>query len=483
MTTQKAFFSYEEVIDLHTESDRVSVIGIHTPTGDTPRKLCPGFFVQFKKYKYLGCKIALVPAATLPADPLQVSYEAGEPTIDPRDMLNPILWHGCHGNDLGDILNRLYAANAVTGDSSTMHLGSDAIDMVTYLNDDAMDFFGEISTNISFMESLYYRALTDRTWKKANIQRGFRVAGLRPRVYSLASTFQIMGASSLDNIGKVPSPFEIDVDVDSITPPIGSIDIGNGVSNANRFLTPRTVPLGWLDTRNVLTSRAAAEVSLDADDVGLAPSVINTMVKQGTVPVELPKIFMGVILLPPAYKTEFYFRMIVTHFFAFAGFRGCSMSNDMLENPNYHDWNEQITDAEGDDPEPEPEPDPDPEPVGPTLVMRVLGTNGFRGLVYSTGPAEFYSASIKNAYWPDSMAWEMENATAPYGKPVFNAGTYSYYWDGTNFIKKSNSSQSTATTTADVVYSQINGGCDLINFDSDTLIAMMKSDITDHMDG
>ena len=46
---------------------------------------------QFRRYKYLGANIALVPAQTLPLDPLQVSYDAGDQLADPRDILNPIL--------------------------------------------------------------------------------------------------------------------------------------------------------------------------------------------------------------------------------------------------------------------------------------------------------------------------------------------------------------------------------------------------------
>lgn len=92
MATQYAKASYEEIIDCHTEEGHVTAIGIHTPTGDTPRKMFSGFFEQFKKFKYLGCSIKLVPAARLPADPLQVSYEPGQvigTAVDPRDMLNP----------------------------------------------------------------------------------------------------------------------------------------------------------------------------------------------------------------------------------------------------------------------------------------------------------------------------------------------------------------------------------------------------------
>lgn len=106
MTTQYATASYQEIIDLHTETDKVSVIGIHTPVTQTPYDMLQPFFDAFQKYHYDGCNLVMVPAARLPADPSQVSYGAGEPPIDPRDLLNPILWHGCHGESLGSVLNQ-----------------------------------------------------------------------------------------------------------------------------------------------------------------------------------------------------------------------------------------------------------------------------------------------------------------------------------------------------------------------------------------
>ena len=100
MATQKVYCKYQDIIDLNTVGGTVSVIGIHTPTGDTPRKMFPGFFKQYKKWKYLGCSVVGANAAQLPVDPLGVSYEAGEgndTVADPKDILNPILFHGCHG--------------------------------------------------------------------------------------------------------------------------------------------------------------------------------------------------------------------------------------------------------------------------------------------------------------------------------------------------------------------------------------------------
>lgn len=92
LATNYASASYQEILDVNTVKGNVTVIGIHTPTGSTPVRRLSGFFTQFRKFKYRGCIVQVVPAATLPADPLQVGFEAGENTIDMRDMLNPILF-------------------------------------------------------------------------------------------------------------------------------------------------------------------------------------------------------------------------------------------------------------------------------------------------------------------------------------------------------------------------------------------------------
>lgn len=350
MSTQRAIGTYEEIIDLHTEAGSVSVIGIHTPTGDTPYKMMPGFFDQFKKYKYLGCSIALVPAATLPADPEQISYEAGEPGIDPRDMLNPVLWHGCHGNDLGNILNRLYNVHGDGSNDLSLTLESDSVALMQLLNGDG-DFDpvdGNFSPALDILEKLYYRALTDNTWKKAGIQRGFRKSGLHPRVYSLATTTQIMPGTQ----GTIPAADgpEIWIGEGAMVSGHYQMDLSSPGRVPNQIFTPRTVPLGWMDTRSVVGYQESSEDDVDLDDVeDWMKSTIQT------VRATMPKIFMGVILLPPAYKTEFYFRMIVRHTFAFAGFRGVSMGNDMLDAPTVHDWNDKISSGEV---------PPEPEPIG-----------------------------------------------------------------------------------------------------------------------
>lgn len=353
MTTQYATASYQEIIDLHTESDKVSVVGIHTPNSDTPYHMLKGFWNQFRKFKYNGCSLSLVPAAQLPPDPLNVSYEAGEPTIDPRDMLNPILFHGCHGNDMGTILNTLY-----TDDTGT--LGQ----MVDTLRSDSVDLneLSQASGNVpitEMYESLYYRALTDKTWLKAHPQRGFRKSGLHPMVYSLASNMQIAPTEYVTGIGPRGIDHD-DSDGSSSVAYDGAMGVTSGTSSNNilaartygrptfnsttggyryslpiassalGFFTPKLMRLGWMDTRAVIgpTSHLYGETSESAppSEENLANLFIAGA--NATHHVNTPKIFMGMIMLPPAYKCEQYFRLVLNHSFSFAKFRGASMQYD-----------------------------------------------------------------------------------------------------------------------------------------------------------
>lgn len=337
MATNFVKCSYREIVDLNTESNKVSAIGIHTPTGDTPRKMFPGLFKQYKKYKYRGCSIAFYPAARLPADPSQVSYGAGEPPIDPRDLMNNILVHGCHGNDMGTILNKLYGDNNAISDSG------DRLDA-------GIDYpFLDTDPWYEIMERLYYKALTDKTWKQAGVQRGFFKKGLRPLVYSLATNHQItpssqfmLGAHTNElggffSPGGVPTSEYEDATVESSGDSFNNLVNTEGV----QFFTPRLTRLGWMDTRNVITN---GYVGTDPDTSGAdAGTNIEIALTQGLVEqvnwAELPKIYMLMILLPPAYKTELYFRAVITHHFAFKGFRGISMLPEQTGVPSYYGQN------------------------------------------------------------------------------------------------------------------------------------------------
>lgn len=375
MTTQYATASYQEIIDLHTETDKVSVLGIHTPVNQTPYNMLSGFFDMFQKYHYDGCSFTLVPAARLPADISQVTYEGGEPPIDARDLLNPILWHGAHGESLGSVLNQFYSGDPSTNMVTSAH--SDSVDenMVNSTRDVGSE---------ALMESLYYRALTDNTWAKAHPQRGFRKKGLRPLVYSVSTDRQFSMNPNAGVYYSRPNQYNANQtpgDPDDNTGLTSRSAFGTFGPNANgllqvsgsesfmnwtatsetdisvknsgtladtQFFTSRLHGLGWLDTRSRFSTMSGTTTSgfngtASNDDSYIEAHYANIEAQQKIN--VLPRLFMGVCLLPPAYKTEQYFRCIINHRFSFKKFRGISMRGDFsglvgsATAPNYFNFN------------------------------------------------------------------------------------------------------------------------------------------------
>lgn len=392
-TTNFAQASYQEVIDLNTESDTVSVIGLHTPCSRTPVDMLQGFWSQFRKVRYDGCSFALVPAARLPVDPLGVGYDAGESQIDPRDLLNPILFHGCHGNDMGVILNSLYHGPA--SQSATSGWNNSWLRVNGGLSDSTEQSL--LNGQVEMMEALYYKAMTDNTWKKAHPMAGLKKSGLRPMVHDLAvnipfgvgkhtseqfngsqypvvtdkmtrGPYHVDGSSNVARETKATSDAGDGVTSDSDGLVEGTLNFGGlpdwdpgyvqvpgetpyryvpqlgSTTDGIQFMTNRLRSLGWLETQSTVARIAGYPSTADGD--GKSGSVIdqmnripdfminsentNNMVQQNTI----PKIFMGMIMLPPAYKTEQYYRLVINHHFSFKGFRGISMMNHTTEEMN-----------------------------------------------------------------------------------------------------------------------------------------------------
>lgn len=351
MTTQFARASYQEIIDLKTTTDTVSVIGIHCPTSKAPYEYLTGFFRQFKKYRYLGCSLALVPSARLPADISQVGYEGGEAPIDARDILNPILFHGCHGNALGPILDGFLNGPGAQGFGPSLNSPS---------TEHWRNGMGPGSAFQDLYEGLYYRALTDNTWMKAHPQAGFRKKGMRPLVYDLSTNHPIGQfarnrgplspaatrtgdvapySGQLGNNKTVSTSESNRVTALMEEAQIGRLDINDATSSTsgslyvhpafegNSYFTSRLHPLGWIDTTlRVMYQNDTYSQTFE----GLAPT--NTDINQFVdniieMPNVLPLLYMGIIMLPPAYKANQYMRLILNHHFAFKGFRGISTNN------------------------------------------------------------------------------------------------------------------------------------------------------------
>lgn len=298
--------TYQEIYDVNTVSNDVTVIGIHSPTGSKPRQMLSGYFTQYRKYSYLGCNVVGTFAASLPLDILNVGVEAGQ-GADPRDVLNPILSRGCHGDNLNAALNSIYKGTFQNSGSSL----------------DKDDWSGSVVPvgNLTW-EQMYYRMLQDPSFKKYRMGSGFYLKGLRPMVYNVASNHQIMPSEYNANIGKLEYiqdeskavPQHVGFDKGTH----GGVPVGDGTS-ANvpifpQFMTNRLQRLGWLDTRQVL----------NADTVHPNPGF--------TV---LPKTFMSVLVLPKSYRASNCMRIVISHKFAFKEFNTSLTLEGASE---YYDW-------------------------------------------------------------------------------------------------------------------------------------------------
>ncbi len=315
MATNFVTAKYQEIYDLGTQAGKTTILGIHTPDDGNVYNMLSGFFDQFRKYRYKGCSVSMVPAAQLPADPLQVSFEAGALTCDPRDLLNPILFHGCHGEELNEILDSVYYKG--TSPSSVREL--------------------QVNTQVS--EASYYAALSDPSFRKFGIQQGAKVS-LKPMVHPLAVTQPIEHSDSkyyyAYNSGGTTITGSVDgndsgdftsqtqtsnYDTNSIVNVRDLVQLqvsGAGIPSSKVYVSPtKTIfsnglrPLSWLPTWHF---------------VPYAGSNIDTADRVSDVSIEttrLPLLYMGLFILPPSYTQEMYFRLIITHYFEFKDFSTC----------------------------------------------------------------------------------------------------------------------------------------------------------------
>lgn len=314
MSTNYARAKYQEIYDVNTKSNEVSLIGIHTPVGAKPRQMLSGFFTQFRKYKYSGCSVVATPSARLPLSLAQISVEAGTSGINPKDVWNPILVRGCHGDNLNSALNSIYKGSFQSEGSS---VGKD--DHATTV----------IPSGSLSWEQMYYRMLQDPSFKKFSMSSGIKLTGLHPMVYNVASNHQILPNEVNADVGKLEdlgTASKVQSAYAQVLSPYtrGSVSdgtAGNSVGLPIQFMTNRLQKLGWMDTRQLVNSYVPGD---------------NPVTKQPAFTV-LPKIFMACIVLPMAKSAEVVtsMRFVVTHYFEFKEFNTSLTLEGASE---YYDW-------------------------------------------------------------------------------------------------------------------------------------------------
>lgn len=359
--------SYKEIYDLHNDSESTSILTIHSPITNLPRQMLGGFFKQYRRFKYRGCKVTLRPASTLPADPEQISYAPGDVGIDPRDMLNPILARGYCGDSLGTFLNmwnmpgvQRVGRSPTVGDSVEISLS----DGFSGSSADRASFTSNLrqgDTRSYYFDKLYYQSLSDPGFHKIKMQRGYS-RFVRPLTYELATTTQYLAKpqqlglvdkalpsssvaqfeTSLNVVGSRESMADVHTvqedylhDSWNVDPETKAAVVLNS-SGTNRViaqhitkpvLTSGKRPLGWLDTDTVVNAPTTVQgaqlsswgtaYSNALGMTGIDQAMFNTNYSETV----LPLINMMVLILPKAYKQEMFYRLSLTHVFDFKDYR------------------------------------------------------------------------------------------------------------------------------------------------------------------
>jgi len=336
------FAKVNEIYDLHTQFRRITVLKFHTPQDNVIGDHLGGFYAQYKRMMYGGMEVALVPATTLPLDPLQVTLESGEPGVDPRDILNPILSKNYHGEYI--------ATDSLTQGLKNEAFGDKGLNIVAPTSGASGQSITDIEVPITDppsgrnAEVVYGNLLMDRSWRKTHVQSplSFRA---RPLVYPMQANFQIgsmatddpfssqsLGTANMGPYGAVAAQ-TVQGEASNTSREGGPMGMATGLFYANsgtlgrawsgqQIFTSGLTPMKWFDTVQFI-------------DGSMAPltdtTQIDPVIKQQRM--RIPKVYMHAVILPPAFKQNMYYRLIITHKLAFQGMRTLrEISRDFLTN-------------------------------------------------------------------------------------------------------------------------------------------------------
>lgn len=299
---------YTEVYDINTKLHSMTMLGIHTPQASALKKMFKGHFINYKRYKVVACDIKIACASTLPLNAEQVGLESGE--VDPRDVMNPMLFKACTGENLNALLNQIYNASQEESDELTSAIGSVS---------------EHINENVPSMRA-YYQMLSDPTWRKAHPQAGLVVRNLKPFVHKVATTKPFKWTGAQDTVNGTVNPgiaggnaagsetkaygfgSPSGVEMTNAYNSTGTFD----ATDASYFVSNGIAPMPWLDTA---VPQTVNTLVVQGETAGMVQKQANWLINS------VPRVYCGCLLMPPGVTTKFYMRMLIDWKIAFKEWR------------------------------------------------------------------------------------------------------------------------------------------------------------------
>lgn len=303
MVTQQIHGTYTETYDLNTIQNELSLLAIHTPQANSLKRMFHGFFEQYQKFKILGCNFRLTCATRQDLDPTLAGNGAGQ--IDPRNVLNPILFKACTGEHINALCDQIY--NASEEESMGTYGGS----------------VGQHIATESSHVAAYYSLLADDSWRKEHPQRGITVMGLKPMVHKVVTTQPFkwnVAPGSTTSSGLRDEP-RMGTTMPTTPGNTGGYGFG-GVSGSKRgdldpvnstvFVSNGMTDMPWLPTSY---SYLGSYDNPDGSSAGVQ--------KMEMLCSNIPRVYMGCLVLPPALGEtgNLYFRLQIVWHILFKDFR------------------------------------------------------------------------------------------------------------------------------------------------------------------
>lgn len=294
--------SISETYDLHTQVNKMSIIGVHTPKKELIQKTYPGLCMNYKYVRIKSVDVALSTAQTLPLSPDQIGLDANQ--IRPQDMMNPILYKAVSNDSWSTLEYRIKGLmnQALYPSYATPPLEGS---MVVVENDGA--------TTLADEHGVYYSLLSNRDgFKVAHPQSGLSMKGLRPVVFQKLYADAINSTQS--NLGNDITPSIIEKADGTLEKVIEN----KGVA----VMRGRAVPMPRFNTTYLtgVYPSAGAVVGTNFQYNGMGDGhPVNYHMEMP----DVPPVMLGAIILPPTTATTgiLYYRMVTRCWIEFTDVR------------------------------------------------------------------------------------------------------------------------------------------------------------------
>lgn len=265
-------FKFQSFVDVSTSAESMQVLQWSVGGAEVVNR-CRHLFGAYKYFKLGKISVKMVPASTLPVDPMGLSYDEDDPqTADPRDQMNCGLVRITNGEDVFTDISSL---------SDDQQMGT------------------------------YYAMLLDPRWSKFMLQSGFRRSAY-PLYWQVGQLSQDKYPGSTINVPRLLDSNGLQVDetlgkhlynnnvVDNVYSRTNSGSSGRGL-----FQVGHRGRLGFLPTDYFQDIPVATDPRFDSE------YGINNV----------PEVRVITCVLPKAYKTIYYYRIFITEEVIFSGLR------------------------------------------------------------------------------------------------------------------------------------------------------------------